>query len=85
MLDRELLVFIEVRFRGHGSFTSPAESITRNKRDRIITTARYFLHTHREHTRRRCRFDVVSVTRRNYAASSTDSVQFEWIRDAFVA
>jgi hypothetical protein len=27
----------------------------------------------------------VSVTRRNYAASSTDSVQFEWIRDAFVA
>lgn len=85
MLDRELLVFIEVRFRGHGAFTNPVESITRRKRDRIIATARYFLHTHREHVRRRCRFDVVSVTRRNYAPSCTDSDQFEWIRDAFDA
>jgi putative endonuclease len=85
MLDRQLLVFIEVRFRGHGSFTNPVESITRRKRDRITATARYFLHTHREHARRRCRFDVVSVTRRNYAPSCTDSIQFEWIRDAFDA
>jgi len=85
MLDRELLVFIEVRFRGHGAFTNPVESITRRKRHRIIATARYFLHTHREHVRRRCRFDVVSVTRRHYAPSCPDSDQFEWIRDAFDA
>ena len=85
MLDRDLLVFVEVRFRGHGSFASPAESVTRRKRGRIITTARYFLHTHREHARRRCRFDVVSVTQRNYALSPTNPVQFEWIRDAFDA
>lgn len=83
MLDHELLVFVEVRYRGHGSFTSPAESITWRKRNRIIATARYFLHAHREHARRRCRFDVVSVTRRNYAPSPTDAVEFEWIRDAF--
>ncbi len=83
MLDHELLVFIEVRFRGQGSFTNPVESITRRKRARIIATARYFLHTHREHSRRRCRFDVVSVTRRNYAPSPTDAVEFEWIRGAF--
>lgn len=85
MLDQDLLVFIEVRFRGHGSFANPAESITRRKRARIIATARYFLHTHRVHARRRCRFDVVSVTQRNYAPSSTDSAQIEWIRDAFDA
>ena len=85
MLDHQLLVFIEVRYRGAGSFTNPAESITRRKRDRIIATARYFLHCHREHARRRCRFDVVSVTRRNYAPSPTQVVQFEWIRDAFDA
>ena len=85
MLDHELLVFVEVRFRGQGSYANPVESITRRKRNRITATARYFLHTHREHARRRCRFDVVSVTRRNYAPSCTDPIQFEWIRDAFDA
>jgi hypothetical protein len=28
---------------------------------------------------------VVSVTRRNYAPSSANTVQFEWIRNAFDA
>ncbi len=85
MLDDELLVFVEVRYRGGGAFTNPAESISRRKRKRIIATAHYFLFCHREHARRRCRFDVVSVTRRNYAPSSADTVQFEWIRNAFDA
>jgi putative endonuclease len=85
MLHDELLVFVEVRYRGHGAYTDGAHSITRAKRQRITRAATHFLSRHPRHGRRRCRFDVVSVAQPNYAASCTAAFRCTWIRSAFRA
>jgi len=77
MKDREILVFVEVRYRKNDRFGSGAESITFPKRKRIITTARHFLAANKLENSD-CRFDVVS-------ANSPDNagMQLHWIKDAF--
>lgn len=77
MLDSGTIVFVEVRSRGESAWISPIESVTPAKRARLVTAARVFLATHADDATRPTRFDVVSVTRRNYAH------RYAWIRDAF--
>lgn len=76
-LDGEVLVFVEVRYRGSSSHGGAAASVNRGKQQRLLRAARYFLP---ELTRRhcagrmpRCRFDVVCV----------QDGRLEWIRHAF--
>jgi putative endonuclease len=78
MLDREVLVFIEVRFRGSTSHGGALATVTRNKQHKLLRTARYFLLCHAEHQDRVCRFDVVGV---QPGAATTH--QFTWIQNAF--
>ena len=78
-LDGDILVFVEVRLRSDDRFGGAAESITPEKRQRIISAARWWLkglgHTH---TNRVCRFDALLL-------SQLDESRITWVRDAFTA
>ncbi len=73
MRDRDSLVFVEVRVRNNSRFGSGAESVTYRKQQRLLLAAQLYLQQHPEHSRRPCRFDVVSL--------QGDSL--EWLKDAF--
>ena len=79
MLDGDVLVFVEVRYRGAGAWTTALDSVDRNKRSRLLRTAELYLGDHPEHRLRHIRFDVVAASRRNYG------IACEWIPDAFDA
>lgn len=59
MLDKNSLVFIEVRAKQKLHPIHPVESITRAKQQRIIRTAHHFCQRHRWHGN--CRFDIITV------------------------
>ena len=71
MLDKDQLVFVEVRYRRNTQFGSAADSVTSIKQRRIITAAQHYLQ-HIGH-QPACRFDVVGF----------DGGRTTWIRDAF--
>ena len=79
MLDAEQLVFVEVRYRGPGSWSPPLESVDRAKQRRIARTCELFRRDHPKHRFRSVRFDVVAATRGNLG------LELEWIRNAFDA
>ena len=76
MLDGDTLVFVEVRFRGAGAWTSGIGSIDPGKRRRIARTADLYRRDHPEHRLRGVRFDVVSGSKKGYR------VHWDWIRNA---
>ncbi|MEO6823966.1 MAG: YraN family protein [Nitrosospira sp.] len=74
MLDKETLVFIEVRLRGSSAFGGAAASITPFKQAKLLRTARHYLAGLR--TAPPCRFDAILLTGRNGEA-------VEWVKNAF--
>ncbi len=76
MADGTILVFVEVRCRRSQRFGSALDSVTVAKRRRLLAAARAFLSRHAGPAGA-CRFDVVSVTKRNYGPD------FLWVKDAF--
>lgn len=78
MTDRDTLVFIEVRYRKTSNFGSAAETITRHKQKKIITTARHFLSS-QNLWHYSCRFDVISI---NSPKNSTKP-ELVWLQGAF--
>ena len=79
MEDSAYLVFIEVRYRKQTQYGSPAETVTRQKQEKIRLTAEHFLLSHSQHHRKNCRFDVIAAQ----PGSSSDKLSFNWIRNAF--
>jgi len=79
MLDGDVLVFVEVRYRGQNAWTTPLDSVDAAKQARIARTATLYVEDHPEHRYRGIRFDVVAASRGNYG------IACEWIRDAFEA
>jgi putative endonuclease len=79
MLDRGCLVFVEVRFRSSGAFSSAAVTVDGRKQSKLVRTAEMFLATRPGFSSRAARFDVVGVDGR---ANGRHTV--EWIRNAFV-
>lgn len=82
MLDRDregdVVVFVEVRYRGDARRGGGAESIDFGKRRRMERAAMLFLHR-RGLDDAHCRFDVVE------ADGSAEAPRLRWIRDAFRA
>lgn len=76
MADGPELVFVEVRFRATAGFGAGFETITRSKQRKLLAAARAYLGRHQTGAAP-CRFDVVSVTKRNY---QPDLI---WVKDAF--
>ena len=78
-LEKETVVFVEVRLRRHRDFGGAAASIGRAKRQRVILAARHWLAgAGRSWAARPCRFDVVL-----YSALAPEAGQ--WLRGAFAA
>ena len=77
MSDGTCLVFVEVRFRRNSRFGSPAETVVARKQQRLIRTAMHYLQNHKLDSP--CRFDVIGIS------GDSDTVQVEWIKDAFQA
>jgi putative endonuclease len=73
------LVFVEVRYRRNDRFGRAADTVTPAKQRRLQYAARHFLARFPAGRLPACRFDVVSVSRPNYAP------EILWIRDAFTA
>lgn len=72
MLDRQTMVFVEVRLRNNANHGSGAESVTRSKMRRIIRTAEFYLIKHPVPGNLDYRFDVISMDNK-----------IDWIQNAF--
>jgi len=79
MMDRQTLVFAEVRYRRDSAHGSGAESVTFTKQKRITRVAQRYLQQHRHHASLACRFDVISI------GNEDGRVLLNWIRNAFDA
>jgi len=78
MLDNNVLVFIEVKFRTSSGFGGALAAVSLSKQQKIIKTAMFYCLTNNlnfEHTA--SRFDVVAIT------GSKEPFDIEWIKNAF--
>lgn len=76
MRDQQTWVFVEVRYRRTARFGGAAESVTRQKQQRLLRAASFWLAArHASFDTSSCRFDVFAIT----------GSQIEWLRDAFNA
>ncbi len=71
--DREILVFVEVRFRAKTTFGLAADTVNRTKQRRCIRAAQHFLQSH-PNLNAPCRFDVLALD---------EGKSLNWIRDAY--
>ncbi len=60
-MDRDVLIFVEVRMKLSDKFGSPEDSITIKKREQLKKIASAFLQTN-EVNFSECRFDVIGIT-----------------------
>lgn len=74
--DNDTLVFFEVRYRGTGSLTGAAESITPIKQKRIIRAASFYLHRHGLWNAT-SRIDVIAI-----APGERKKYRIQWIKNA---
>lgn len=79
MLDRDAIVFVEVRYRKNASHGDASASVTAVKQAKLIKAAQQWLASHPQHARRACRFDVMSYD------GPAGAVRHEWLRGAFEA
>jgi len=77
MLDRDCLVFVEVRYRRASAFGDGADSVSAGKRARLARAAAMFLAAHPRFARHTCRFDVLAV------AGDAAAPSLDWRRSAF--
>jgi putative endonuclease len=77
MSDGEVLVFVEVRFRGVNSQVPACETVDFRKQQKLLRTARHFLLCHAALAAQPCRFDVLGIS------DCSARPHYEWIRNAF--
>ena len=77
MLDKDTIVFIEVRVRSNPHYGSGAESVTFNKQRKLIKAAQLWISQNRRYADRNFRFDVISLT------SGGEINDCLWYKDAF--
>lgn len=79
MRDREVVVFVEVRYRRGAGFGGSVPSVDARKQRKLVLAAQCFLAAHPKLAHAPCRFDVVAVE------GSAHSPRIDWIRNAFDA
>ncbi len=79
MLDNDMLVFVEVRYRASNAFGGGAASVDIRKRRKLLHAAQVFLMQHPQRAQAACRFDVVD------ASGDPTAPHLQWLRDAFRA
>ena len=74
MIDENILVFIEVRYRRSATFAAPGLTVDGRKQRKLVRTAALFAAANRHLARQEMRFDVVAIE---------EGRSPRWIRDAF--
>ncbi len=78
MLDRDCVVFVEVRYRQQNRFATAAASIDRIKQRKLTRAAAVFLARNPQYSDSPMRFDVVAID-----AAPDDRCKLQWLKDAF--
>ncbi|GGE67116.1 UPF0102 protein [Streptosporangium jomthongense] len=78
-LDKDTLVFFEVRYRGSGSLVDPASSISRPKQHRLLKAVSFYLHRHHLWDSL-TRIDVVAIS-----PGTVKKYRVQWIKNAIQA
>ena len=82
MLDKETLVFVEVRYRNNANHGNPLETITRSKQRKIVRTAQAYLKiTYKQNSP--CRFDAIGITKNSTPSANGEPFNIDWIPGAF--
>lgn len=81
MQDKDILVFVEVRYRKNTAFGGGLESITTAKQNRLRHTAELYLQTNSRY--RNARFDVVSMSKNNQTNRRDQEYTYDWVTNAF--
>ena len=77
MLDGQVLVIVEVRYRKTSRIAGPMQTIDSRKRHRLALATRHFLMCHDHLRDRPLRFDVIGLT------GSTTKPNISWAKNAF--
>jgi putative endonuclease len=76
MIDKDTLVFVEVRYRQNADYGNGVATVSKGKQLRIKKTAAGYLQQHNLYDKIKCRFDIIAV-------SGKSQHGFHWIKDAF--
>jgi len=79
MQDKNTIVFIEVKSRSPSSYSTPLESVTYQKQQKIIHAAKHFIQANRIKANTLLRFDVVGIVQ-----TTDKDAKINWIQNAFV-
>lgn len=79
MRDRDVIVFVEVRYRRSGGFGGGIDSVDAAKRAKLVRAARAFLADHPRLADAACRFDVIAI------GDDARAPSLDWRRNAFEA
>ncbi len=79
MHDRDVVVFLEVRYRRSEQFGGALESVGIAKRERLSKAASLFLQANPTLAHYPCRFDVMAIS------GNPDNPNINWQRNAFDA
>ncbi|MCK5719727.1 MAG: YraN family protein [Thiomargarita sp.] len=79
MLEQNILVFIEVRYRKNKRYGGSLESISLRKQQHILDTATRYIQAHQWAQQHSCRFDVVLIE------GFMNKPELRWISNAFDA
>jgi putative endonuclease len=77
MREHDVLVFVEVRFRGLHSQVPACETVDARKQQKLVRTARHFLLHNAALALHPCRFDVLGIS------DEHGRPHYDWIRNAF--
>lgn len=77
--DGATLVFFEVRYRGNGSLTDPATSVTPLKQRKLLRAIAFYLHRYGL-GEADCRIDVIGIT-----PGIVSKYRVQWIKNAIQA
>ncbi|HWK48451.1 MAG TPA: YraN family protein [Steroidobacter sp.] len=77
MLERDILVLVEVRTRASNDYGGAAASVDWKKQRRLVLAAEHLRMKRAELRRYPARFDVVAIT------TGTPKARIDWIRNAF--
>jgi len=78
MMEREVLVFVEVRCRANNDYGGAAASVDWKKQHRLVLAAEHLRMQRAELRRYPARFDVVAIT-----TGSQPKAKVDWIKNAF--
>ncbi|NIL94563.1 MAG: YraN family protein [Woeseiaceae bacterium] len=76
--DSNCLLFIEVRYRGVGSYSPAGPTVNVDKQRKLIRTAALYLAKRPQYANCVMRFDVIAID-----ADDQGKCKIEWIKDAF--